>query len=313
MKQAGGFSGGSFVTAYDPITPSIISHSFLLPGSQELIETLAVFNGTVTSDLFLNVGKFGVEPKGFANRSFLISPRERVGQLYQSRRCFTLFINMPQYYVETDGKIYLTESGKVLKFPRSREEIPFEIRPKSRMVVESKEIVYSEPVLSYHPQQWLNKEDVPLMDDVDPIVRKAVNFSLPRLVVEAVIRDSDKVLLVKPSRGYNEDRWTLPGGFLVYGETPAEAVRREVEEEVGAKPSIAGLVNVYSTIGAENSYQWVIFYFSAKVPGDPGDLRPNHEIKQLRWFDTDEAAEAIHSPVMQNGFRQIFDEDKGTA
>lgn len=228
----------------------------------------------------------------------------------QSRRCFTLFVTMTQYYVETDGKIYLIESREVLNFPRSREEIPFEIQPKSKMLIESEEIIYSEPVLSYHPQRWLNKEDIPLLDDVDPIVRKAVNFSLPRIVVEAVIHHSNQVLLVKPSRGYNEDRWTLPGGFLVYGETPEEAVLREVEEEVGVKPEIAGLVNVYSAIGAENSYQWIIFYFSAKFSGDTGDLQPNHEIKQLEWFEPHDAAEAIHSPLMQDGFQQILDKGK---
>ncbi|MBS3791032.1 NUDIX hydrolase [Candidatus Bipolaricaulota bacterium] len=175
------------------------------------------------------------------------------------------------------------------------------------MVVESEEIIYAEPVLSYHPQRWLNKEDIPVLNEVDPIVRKAVNFSLPRLVVEAVIRGPNGVLLVKPSRGYNKDRWTLPGGFMVYGETPADAVRREVEEEVGLKPTIAELLNVHSAIGAENSYQWVIFYFSAEVPGAPDDLQPSHEIKQLKWFAPGKAAEVIHSPLMQEGFRQIFD------
>lgn len=218
---------------------------------------------------------------------------------------------MTQYYVETDGKIYLIKSGNILSFPRSRDEIPFEVRKKAKMVVESEEIIYVEPVLSYHPQRWLNKEDIPLLDDVDPIVRKAVNFSLPRLVVEAVIRESNEVLLVKPSRGYNKDRWTLPGGFLVYGETPADAVQREVEEEVGVKPNIDELLNVHSAIGAENSYQWVIFYFSAGFPGGHRNLQPSHEIKQLKWFASSKAAEVIHSPLMQDGFRQIFENGKG--
>ena len=215
---------------------------------------------------------------------------------------------MPQYYVETDGKIYLVESGGKLKFPRSRDEIPFDIEVRAKMVVDSEEVLYSEPLLSYHPRRWLNKEDVPMLDGVDPVVRKSVNFSLPRLVVEAVIRDENKVLLVKPSRGYNKDCWTLPGGFLVYGETPREAVRREVEEEVGVTPKIDRLLDVYSAIGTENSYQWVIFYFSAGIPGDIEDLLPSHEIKELRWFEASAAAEAIHSPLMRKGFRAIFQE-----
>jgi len=215
-------------------------------------------------------------------------------------------IDMTQYYVETDGKIFLIESEGKLTFPRSKEEIPFEIQPRTKMVVGTEEVVYSEPLLSRHPQRWLNKEDVPLLDDVDPIVRKAVNFSLPRVVVEAIIKNKNRVLLVKPSRGYNEDHWTLPGGFLVYNETPEAAVRREVEEEVGVQPRIDRLLNVYSARGTENSYQWVIFYYAANIPGGSEDIKPNHEIKQLKWFETEIASSRIHSPIMRKGFEQIF-------
>jgi ADP-ribose pyrophosphatase YjhB (NUDIX family) len=213
---------------------------------------------------------------------------------------------MTQFYIETDGKIYLVESRGQLVFPRSTEQIPFEIKRKARMVIGSEEVIYAEPLLSRHPREWLNKEDVPLLDDVDPTVQKAVNFSLPRVVVEAVIKKDERVLLVKPSRGYNEDRWTLPGGFLVYSETPEDAVRREVEEEVGVEPSVNRLLNVYSARGAENSYQWLIFYFGAEIPGDYEALKPHHEIKQLGWFEPGEATEAINSPLMREGFEQIY-------
>lgn len=233
-------------------------------------------------------------------------PGQIVDQLSGSPSCFTLLTNMTQYYIETDGKIYLVESRGQLVFPRSREQIPFEIKRKAKMVVGSEEVIYSEPVLSRHPREWMNKEDVPLLEDVDPTVQKAVNFSLPRVVVEAVIKKDEKVLLVKPSRGYNENCWTLPGGFLVYSETPEDAVRREVEEEVGVEPSVNRLLNVYSARGAENSYQWVIFYFGAEISGDQGSLKPHHEIKQLRWFEPGEAAGAINSPLMREGFEQIY-------
>ena len=213
---------------------------------------------------------------------------------------------MTQYYIETDGKIYLIESEGELGFPRSKENVPFEIRQKARMVIGKEEVLYSEPLISYHPESWLNKDEVPLMDNVKPIVRKAVNFSLPRVVVEAVIRDGDRVLLVKPTRGYNKDYWTLPGGFLVYSETPEEAVEREVEEEIGVNPDVTQLLNVYSASGDENSYQWIIFYFAAEIPEGSGKVAPNHEIKQLSWFKIHAASEALHSPLMREGFDQIF-------
>jgi len=232
--------------------------------------------------------------------------------LFQSAPLFKLSYRfvMTQYYVETDGKLFLLKKGNVWKFPRTREELPFGISPRAKMVIGDEEVVYSEPDISRHPSDWLNKEDVPLLDDVDPVVRKAVNFSLPRLVVEAVIERGEKVLLVKPSRGYNQDSWTLPGGFLVYSETPKSAVLREVEEEVNVEPRVKDLLDVYSARGTRNSYQWVIFYYSAELPGPPEEIKPNHEIKELRWFKRDRAVEAINSPLMRQGLKRIISSGK---
>jgi len=213
---------------------------------------------------------------------------------------------MTQYYVETDGKLFLLKRENIWRFPRSRQELPFEIFPRAKMVIGDEEVIYSAPDVSKHPSEWLNKEDVPLLDDVDPTVRKAVNYSLPRVVVEAVIRRSDRVLLVKPSRGYNKDSWTLPGGFLVYSETPKSAVEREVKEEINVEPDITDLLNVYSARGTKNSYQWIIFYYRAELAGSESDLKPNHEIKEIGWFEAEKAAEAINSTLMRKGFERAI-------
>ncbi|MBS3812692.1 NUDIX hydrolase [Candidatus Bipolaricaulota bacterium] len=213
---------------------------------------------------------------------------------------------MKQYYLETDGRVFLIKENGLYVFPTNIEEIPFSFTEKRTIKLEEQRIIYCEPELDKHPSDWVHKEDVPLRDDVGRVVRKAVNYSLPRIVVEAIIRnEKDEVLMVKPSRGYNKDGWTLPGGFLVYGESPEQAVVREAVEEISVEPNNLKLVDVFSAIGKQNSYQWMVFFYRAQLP-ESEEVKPSHEIKEIKWFQRDTAVDAIHSPVMRQGFKQAW-------
>ncbi len=214
------------------------------------------------------------------------------------------FSTMKQYYLETDGRVFLLRRNGKYVFPSRREEVPFSFTEMKTISLGEHEIIYCEPVLEDHPSDWVHKEDVPLRDDVDRVVRKAINYSLPRIVVEGITRnEAGEVLMVKPSRGYNKDSWTLPGGFLVYGESPEEAILRETAEEISVEPAISELVYVYSAIGEENSYQWLVFFFRVELP-ENGEIKPSHEIVETRWFPPEKAPTAINSPVMREGFKR---------
>lgn len=58
-------------------------------------------------------------------------------------------------------------------------------------------------------------------------------------VVAAVIRSEDKIFAT--ARGYGEfkGQWEFPGGKIEPGETPQEALVREIQEELDVKPKLA--------------------------------------------------------------------------
>lgn len=60
-------------------------------------------------------------------------------------------------------------------------------------------------------------------------------FNNPRGTVSAVIIRDGKMLLLKRAAEPFKDMWDFPGGYMDAGETPHEAVRREVREELGVE------------------------------------------------------------------------------
>ncbi len=67
-----------------------------------------------------------------------------------------------------------------------------------------------------------------------------------RLAAYALLRHEDDVLLTRISAtGAHPGTWTLPGGGVDHGESPASALVREVREETGLDASIGDLLGVH--------------------------------------------------------------------
>lgn len=106
--------------------------------------------------------------------------------------------------------------------------------------------------------------------------------------VAAIIRnDNGEILFQRPS--LSSDIWSLPAGAIELGETPAEAVKREVYEETGLYIVPQKLLGVF---GGENfrfiypdgnKVEYVIFMFECAV--EKGGLQAvDGESATLEYF-----------------------------
>lgn len=63
-------------------------------------------------------------------------------------------------------------------------------------------------------------------------------------VVAAIIRDGDKILATQRGYGEFKDGWELPGGKIEEGETPKQALVREIKEELDTLIEVGELLDI---------------------------------------------------------------------
>jgi len=136
-------------------------------------------------------------------------------------------------FVETDGQVYLVRDRGVWRFPRAGERLPFRHEVTATMDFGADVVLRARPTLSYHPEEWFQRDDLFARTDVDGLVTRALYMTMARLVAEVVFVKRGRVLMEKAARGFSKGHWNIPGGFLDYGERPEDGARRESEEELG--------------------------------------------------------------------------------
>ena len=116
--------------------------------------------------------------------------------------------------------------------------------------------------------------------------RTAVRAGTPGFTVGAVClleREGRLLMLRQPHR----DGWSLPGGLLGRGESAADAVQRELVEEIGVRVQVGRPV----TVVVDSPLRRVDVVFRLEVTGDIGE-RAGGEATTARWLDPAEITEA---------------------
>ena len=102
-------------------------------------------------------------------------------------------------------------------------------------------------------------------------------------VVAAVIRDGDRIFATQRGYGEQKDGWEFPGGKIEAGETPQQALAREIREELDTEIEVGDLL-------ATAEYDYPGFHLSMQcflAAVTEGSLRLK-EHEAARWLTPDE-------------------------
>ena len=130
------------------------------------------------------------------------------------------------------------------------------------------------------------------------VQRWIVRIASPSYTVGALlVLEHDGAVLVL--RQLHREGWTLPGGLLDHGESPAEGVVREAGEELGLTVDLDPERDLPAATLVEPRSQRVDVIFHQVVPTRP-DVQPRGEAFRVSWRTLDELVGDGQDPVTRD-------------
>ena len=87
-----------------------------------------------------------------------------------------------------------------------------------------------------------------------------------------------------PKAKNEQGLWEFPGGSVEFGETLAQALKREMFEEYGIQVSVGGLVDVVDHILPQEHQHWVSPSFICQILSGEPYIREPEKCTEIGWF-----------------------------
>jgi 8-oxo-dGTP diphosphatase len=119
-----------------------------------------------------------------------------------------------------------------------------------------------------------------------PRLNEEKKEDLKKNAVAIIVNKDNKFLLLKRSddpKMWMPSKWALVGGAIEKGESPEEAVKREIQEEIGLE--INKFIKTFSIQRHKDSIEHI---FACRYEGDPTEITLNDENTNYGWYDIEE-------------------------
>lgn len=123
----------------------------------------------------------------------------------------------------------------------------------------------------------------------------------PFCTVDAIIETENGIILIE--RKNQPSGWAIPGGFVDYGESFEDAVRREAKEETGLDIKLTRQFHTYSDPKRDPRHHTISTIYIATASGEP---KAGDDAKEVGIFNKDSLPEEIafdHRQILEDYFK----------
>ena len=106
----------------------------------------------------------------------------------------------------------------------------------------------------------------------------------PLVGVGAVVVSGDYLALMRRRNPSGKGTWSTPGGYLEYGESPADCASRELEEEIGLQVRGFRFLALTNDVFQQDAKHFITIWMVASVAERAPLSRLSEEVDAADWF-----------------------------
>lgn len=126
-----------------------------------------------------------------------------------------------------------------------------------------------------------------------------------RCAIYLVLIKNDKIFLLRrKNTGWEDGKYSVPGGHLEPNETISQGVKREAKEEAGVDINLKDLKLIHAMHRKSNFDYIDLFFIVNKWKGEPKNAE-NHMADDGRWFSLDKLPKNIllHQKIALDNYK----------